>query len=183
MFHSHSSPHTPCFDISETDNAYFLDGDFPGVVDKADISLKWTGKRTLVIEADVPKLDYEAMWDVSFGKPLEKAEKHEDANHKGMDSNGNTKAPGTPYPGLHPSLGNLVPSLRGSQTVTADSKIRHWVKERHTGHLYRTFAFPEDVDTHSIKAKLHQGQLNMMVSKSEPVPAEKQRVDIADWRI
>jgi len=176
IFHSHNSQQAPSFDISETDDAYFLDGDFPGLANKSDINLKWTGKRTLIVEANVLRPDYEALWQLHFSHPLRRISKTEDANADGKMQNGN----GNASHGVGPAFSDLIPSLKRSRSSTAGTDIRQWVRERHTGQLYRAFTFPEDVETGSVKAKFHQGQLNLMVSKSDPGHAENREILIGD---
>lgn len=59
---------TPLFDIRETKEAYFLEGEFPGISDQKAIKLEWKGKRTLLVEATIPKLDLEAEWGIKLPK-------------------------------------------------------------------------------------------------------------------
>ncbi|KAJ9630753.1 hypothetical protein H2203_001277 [Taxawa tesnikishii (nom. ined.)] len=49
----------PKFDFRESDEAYFLEGEFPGIAKKEDIQLEWAGERTLVVNATVEKVDLE----------------------------------------------------------------------------------------------------------------------------
>jgi len=177
MFHSHNAQQAPSFDISETDSVYLLDGDFPGLCKKSDINLRWTGKRTLVVEAHIPRPDYETLWQTSFGHAIERVEKSGDGAANDVHGNGNGKG----AHGFAPGFSDLIPSLRRSHSCSGETGIREWIKERHTGQLYRTFTFPDDVETGSVKAILHQGQLNLMIAKSEPLHAGNREISIGDF--
>jgi HSP20 family protein len=179
MFHSHNAQQAPSFDISETDDAYLLDGDFPGLEKKSDISLRWSGKRTLIVEANVPRPDYETLWQCSFGHSLEKVAKSSDHHVAPADTNGTAHA--SEEHGVGPALSDFVPSLRRARSSAGPTAMREWVRERHTGKLYRTFTFPDDVETSSVKAILHQGQLNLMISKSEPLHPGNREIVIDDF--
>ena len=49
-----AEPRSPCTDIRESDDAYFIDVELPGVATDA-IRLNWTGARVLLVEADAPR--------------------------------------------------------------------------------------------------------------------------------
>jgi HSP20 family molecular chaperone IbpA len=67
----------PNFDVRESADYYFLEGEFPGVANKNDIHIEWVGRRTLVIEVRVARLDEEAEWGISL-KPTEYMSENED---------------------------------------------------------------------------------------------------------
>ncbi|KAF2493846.1 hypothetical protein BU16DRAFT_428057, partial [Lophium mytilinum] len=52
----------PDFDVRETERAYFLEGEFPGIRDQRAIRLEWVDRRTLAIEARLErrKMEIEA---------------------------------------------------------------------------------------------------------------------------
>src|SRR3954453_4183915 len=52
----------PDFDIRETADAYYLEGDFPGVHDRDSIFIEHLGSRGLLIEARTKKLDLSQEW-------------------------------------------------------------------------------------------------------------------------
>ncbi|KAK7921684.1 hypothetical protein PG985_009706 [Apiospora marii] len=49
-----AEPRSPCTDIRESDDAYFIDIELPGVVTD-DIRLNWTDSRVLLVEADAQR--------------------------------------------------------------------------------------------------------------------------------
>ncbi|KAK4551590.1 hypothetical protein LTR86_011061 [Recurvomyces mirabilis] len=176
IFHSHNAQQAPSFDISETDSAYLLDGNFPGLCKKSNIKVRCAGKRTLVVEAHVPKPDYETLWQTSFGHKIERIQNSGDGAASGVHVDGNGKG----AHGVAPGFSDLIPSLRRSRSCAGETGVREWVRERHTGQLYRTFTFPDDVETGSVKAILHQAQLNLMITKSEPVHSGNREIFIGD---
>lgn len=60
---------TPIFDVRETDEAFYFDGEFPGVRSKDDIQPRWINKRTLVISATITKVDLEKEWNIILNAP------------------------------------------------------------------------------------------------------------------
>ncbi|KAF1353100.1 hypothetical protein BDV97DRAFT_345828 [Delphinella strobiligena] len=75
---------TPVFDVRETDEAFYFDGEFPGVRSKEDIKPRWINKRTLVIEATLTKVDLEKEWNIRLSEP--EPEHHDDKDAPARDS-------------------------------------------------------------------------------------------------
>ncbi|KAF2182565.1 HSP20-like chaperone, partial [Zopfia rhizophila CBS 207.26] len=53
----------PDFDVRETEWAYFLEGEFPGIKDRDSIRLEWVDYRTLAIETRIPRIDLAEEWE------------------------------------------------------------------------------------------------------------------------
>ncbi|KAK3669150.1 hypothetical protein LTR78_010970 [Recurvomyces mirabilis] len=151
VFHSHNAQQAPSFDISETDSAYLLDGDFPGLCKKSNIRLRWAEKRTLVVKAHVPRPDYKALWQTSFGHKIERIQNSGDGAASGVHVDGNGKGAHGVAPGFSDLV--LTPGRRESGN---------------------------DVETGSVKAILHQAQLNLMITNSEPVHSGNREIFIGD---
>ncbi|KAF1345793.1 hypothetical protein BDV97DRAFT_28385 [Delphinella strobiligena] len=158
---SHGDKHTiaPLFDVRETSEAYFLEGEFHGVSTTEDIKVEWTGPRTISIEANVSRVDLETEW--------------------GIETEPKTRAPeeenGRPAEPKRTASGK---SRKDQKARLKDrSAVRQWTCERHVGHYLRTFTFPHDVEQESVKARLSQGLLKMMILKKEATK-EVQRVPI-----
>jgi HSP20 family protein len=66
---------TPNFDVRESADYYFLEGEFPGVASKSDIHIEWVGHRTLSIEAMVSTVDEEAEWGISLRSTYHKSDR------------------------------------------------------------------------------------------------------------
>src|SRR5947209_5994330 len=60
--HWHPDIATSHFDVHESEIAYFLEGEFPGVADKHAITLKQVGPQTLMIETKLAKIDIKSEW-------------------------------------------------------------------------------------------------------------------------
>ena len=57
-------PWVPNFDVLETEHAFYIGGDFPGIADKESIILEWDADCNLVVRGRITPLDLEAEWDV-----------------------------------------------------------------------------------------------------------------------
>lgn len=161
---SHGDKHTiaPLFDVRETPEAYFLEGEFHGVSTTEDIRVEWTGPRTISIEANVSRVDLETEWGIDIEpKTKGKAPEEED---------------GRPAEPKRTASGKSGKDQKQAK-FKDQSAIRQWTSERHVGHYHRTFTFPHDVKQESVKARLSQGLLKMMILKKEATK-EAQRVPI-----
>jgi HSP20 family molecular chaperone IbpA len=158
----------PEFDVHESENYYFLEGEFPGVKDKEDIHIEWVGHRNLVIDARIPKVDEEAEWGILLGPPArrEKEEEYEadveigesaDRRHRERDQ------------GHH-----------GEKRRHRDA-LREFLSERNIGQYSRSFSFPHEVDPDGLKARLSHGLLKIIVPKVRPEERETtRRIQIED---
>jgi len=145
----------PNFDVRESANYYFLEGEFPGIGSKSDIHIEWVGHRTLVVEARVAKLDEEAEWSISHGRSDNKSDKE-----------GSGVATENGYGFGHERKGK---------------ELRELLHDRHRGKLQRSFTFPYKVDAENLKARLSNGLLKMLVTKSTPEEGEpRKRIEIED---
>lgn len=70
---------SPSFDVRESDNVFFLEGEFPGVADKKDIMIERLGSRTLQIRSSVARFDLRAEWSSAWMIPMEKGREEEPA--------------------------------------------------------------------------------------------------------
>ncbi|KAF2471030.1 HSP20-like chaperone, partial [Lindgomyces ingoldianus] len=60
--HNHHNILAPDFDVRETERAYFLEGEFPGIRDRESVRLEWVDCRTLAIEAKIVRVELENEW-------------------------------------------------------------------------------------------------------------------------
>jgi len=58
----HHSTYAPYFDVREDDNAFYLEGEFPGVETKDDIVIEELGSRTFSVEAKTARFDLSKEW-------------------------------------------------------------------------------------------------------------------------
>lgn len=140
---------TPRFDVRETDDAYHLDGELPGI-SQENINIEFSDRQTLVIKG--------------------RAEREVNTTNK------SPATPTTPADQGSSNSDDAVQVANKEQTVSdnkSDSKHRYWVSERSVGEFHRTFAFPGHVDQDSVRASLNNGILSVVVPKTAASGAKK----------
>jgi len=144
----------PNFDVRESSNYYFLEGEFPGIANKSDIHIEWVGHQTLVIEAKVAPIDEEAEWAISHGVAGDKSNKE----------------------------GSGVAAENGdrSRHEKRGKELRGLLSGRHLGELHRSFTFPHKIDEESLKARLSSGLLKILVTKVGSEGESRRRIEIED---
>ncbi|KAK3310317.1 small heat shock protein [Chaetomium strumarium] len=152
--HSHVSTFNPKFDVRETDNAYELHGELPGI-DRDKINIEFTDDQTLVIRGRSERT-YTAgnpsAGLVEGGKQstiTEKGEEHA-AAAKEANANGNGG------------------EEQGHEKANNNNKAfeKWWVQERSVGEFARTFSFPSRIDQDAVSASLNNGVLSLVVPKA-----------------
>jgi len=144
----------PNFDVRESANYYFLEGEFPGIANKSDIHIEWVGHQTLVIEAKVAPLDEEAEWAISHGVANDTSTKEEP---KVTSENGDR-----------------------SRHEKKGKELRTLLRGRHLGELHRSFSFPHGVQEETLKARLSSGLLKILVAKVGSEGEQRRRIEIED---
>src|ERR1700726_3871963 len=56
---SHKGLHRPRFNVTETETAYLIDGEFPGISDKSKISVDWLQNQVLIVRGFINHSDTE----------------------------------------------------------------------------------------------------------------------------
>lgn len=151
----HAGTFNPRFDVRETDSAYELHGEFPGV-DRDKIQVEFTDPQTIVIRGRAER-NYTAGTPPAglvegggaqmSGAITEKGEEHAEAGAKeggGADSRSVDKP-----------------------RAAAPSFEKYWVQERSVGEFVRTFSFPTRVDLDAVSANLNNGILSLVVPKAK----------------
>lgn len=147
----------PKFDVRETDAAYELHGELPGV-DRDKIQIEFTDPQSVVIRgrtertytAGTPPAALLEEGTPTGGAITEKGEGNaspKDANNGGDQSRNqeNTKVPFEKF----------------------------WVQERSVGEFARTFSFPSRVDQDAVSASLNNGILSLVVPKAKKQQARR----------
>lgn len=174
---------TPCFDIQESELAYFLEGEFPGLADKQAISLKQVGPQTLMIEARIDRFDPDAYWAlcgppvpslpgaeaVKRGSEYEKSDT--DLTHWIL-ADDNVQA----EPGCYP----IIYRNRNSNKTFFKARVDEIISERRLGRLQRSFTFTDPVDFDQMKANFAHGLLRIMLKKSQKTLEEDRQFVIGD---
>lgn len=165
--HVHEDVFSPCFDVRESDTAFFLEGEFPGVVRKEDITIEKLGTRTLLVEANVTRFNVEAEWGQSAVVPLKTAQDEKLAQQQ---SRGTSYEEPTGEPGEE----------RTNRQKGKEDGLHVKLGERHAGYLQRSFTFPCAVDIDALKARLRSGLLVLMVPKMRDAKNDSKKIDIED---
>jgi len=150
--HGESLMFAPNFDVRESANYYFLEGEFPGIANKSDIHIEWVGHQTLVIEAKVAPLDEEAEWAISH-----------DVAHNISSKEGSGVAAENGDRSMHGKRGK---------------ELRGLLSGRHLGELHRSFSFPHKVEEETLKARLSSGLLKILVTKVGSEGVQRRRIEI-----
>lgn len=158
MYHPHDANtdrHTPRSDIRETEHAFYIDVELPGVDSKEHLKLEWTSRRTLFLEARIRRSN----------TTIEGAEIAQDVTSSAEDK----------------ADENGLYKLRSEAELQAESSkhaVHLTAAERKVGLLSRAFDFPVDVDRDAMKAKIQYGVLRIEVQKKESEKVEKKTVDV-----
>jgi len=149
----------PKFDVRETNEAYELHGELPGI-DRDQINIQFTEPQTLVISGHVER-------SYTSGTPpaglLEHSSSHrptvEDAPADDDKSNGKPLAKS--------DAGQVKTVDDKQQQQQQQPAYKFWLSERSVGAFTRTFGFPTQVDQDAVKASLENGVLNITVPKAK----------------
>ncbi|KAL2269890.1 hypothetical protein VTJ83DRAFT_2074 [Remersonia thermophila] len=141
----HLSAFTPRFDVRETDQAYELYGEFPGV-ERDKINIEFTDPQTLVIRGRVER-------NYTSGTPLAGLVENGTQLVGAIAENGETPAPAA--------------ESNGATEKTKASLEKFWLQERSVGEFARTFSFPTRVEQDAVTASLNNGILGLVVPKAK----------------
>ncbi|GAB1311195.1 SHSP domain-containing protein [Madurella fahalii] len=163
--HQHLRTFNPRFDIRETDTAYELHGELPGV-DRENINIEFTDPQTIVVRgrvertytAGTPPAGLVEGGAQMSGAITEKGEAAETAKNKAPAAEGESKGSDATT-----SLAKQGNNNEG----TGEEKYKYWVQERSTGEFARTFSFPTRVDQDAVTANLNNGILSLVVPKAK----------------
>jgi HSP20 family protein len=144
---------TPNFDIHETDSAFVLEGELPGLEDKSGVDIEFTDDNTLLVR----------------GK-IEKSIQRTSPNTQPEAANGST-----PTAKGKPTDTQAAQRAHGSQKTVGNpiESCRYWASERTVGEFQRSFSFPGAVDIEAVKASLEHGLLKIVVPKKEAIKGRK----------
>ncbi|KAK7965219.1 30 kDa heat shock protein [Apiospora saccharicola] len=170
----HIPTFTPKFDLKETDSAYELHGELPGI-EKKNVHIEFTDPQTVVIRGKVERTHTEGNLPAGLlegnnmsGAITEGGEKNGEARRNShqptveddpeADSTGAQSTPAT-------TVAETVKSEQ--QQKPAAPKAKYWVSERSIGEFSRTFNFPSRVETDEVQASLNNGVLAVTVPKAK----------------
>jgi len=158
----------PKVDIKETDKAYIIEGELPGV-ERKDIKLDWVDDNTLVLKSE------------------SRAEKVSQPQLEGSQAQGRIEGGGAKTNDVQMSGANKdaaggensVTTTNASQDVAkpTEQKPIHHLTERSFSSYQRVFHFPGEVKHDDVKASLKNGVLTVTIPKivKEAEPEKKTR--------
>jgi len=151
----------PKFDVRETEEAYELHGELPGL-NKSDVTIEFSDPQTMVIRGRVERSYTEGTPPALEGK-----------TSAGAIESGEAKKPHkatVEEEGAESSV-----AATGAAEEPKD-KAKYWLSERSVGEFARSFNFPTHVNTQSVTASLNDGILSVIVPKIKK--AEARRITI-----
>lgn len=163
---------TPKFDVKETEDAYLLEGELPGVA-KKDISLDFIDDNTLVLKTKTETIREE--------KPAPQAEQ------KQVEGAADTQMSGANPDAEGPEAAKSTEAQDKDKQVTTTNQNKdvaqagpqptYHLTERTYGSFQRAFSFPSEVKHEEVKAKLANGVLTMTIPKVQKTaePEKKSR--------
>jgi len=143
---SHKRVGRPAFNVTETETAFLLDGEIPGVFSKKQITVEWLQNQVLIIRGAFPPSDTETMKDPfkeGLHNDLAAPKQHEE----------------TPLP---PHETAELQAILGKPEVKLPRRL---LSERQIGEFMRSFTFPTEVDSDGMEANLSNGLLRIVVPK------------------
>lgn len=163
--------HQPKSDVRETLKNFYIEVELAGIKDKAELHLRWTSMRTLLISSKIlrPEIPEEEFTEVPTSPTKPAAAAAADVAIEKKEENGATheEEPKTEVASEPPKT-PVSSKSKTSSTHSAAKKEPHLtVHERHIGELLRAFNFPVDVDRDNTHAKLDAGLLRIIVPKVE----------------
>merc|ERR1712000_73305 len=179
---------TPRFDLKETEEAYSLEGELPGI-DQRDLDIEFTDEHTLTIKGRTER-------HVESGRrPQASVEGEEKAAIEGAPASETSSVKShqptveDEEPANSSAAGNETTTV-AAQTPAAASELaktepeqpqqqpqqQYWISERSVGEFSRSFNFPARVNQNAVRASLKNGILSIVVPKA-PAP-ESRRINI-----
>jgi len=141
----------PRFDVRETTDAYFLEGEFPGIQSKDDLVLEWSSDWTLTVSANIQRLSPATEWGSKW--------------HSAYDE-------------LHEPVAIHAKHDAQHHAASKMETTRTWLFERTTGNFLRSFTFAHEVNQDGLRAKLEQELLKVLVPKSLLTGSSRKLVQI-----
>ncbi|KAK7951242.1 uncharacterized protein PG986_006970 [Apiospora aurea] len=166
----HVPTFTPKFDLKETDSAYELHGELPGI-EKKNVHIEFTDPQTVVIRGKVERSHTEGNPPAGLlegdnsmtGAITEDGEKDGEARRNSHQPTVEDE----PESGSTDTQSTTVSKTGKSEQQQQKPKAKYWVSERSIGEFSRTFNFPTRVETEEVQASLNNGVLTVNVPKAK----------------
>ncbi|KAH8123276.1 hypothetical protein ACSS6W_008365 [Trichoderma asperelloides] len=142
----------PKFDVRETDTAYELHGELPGM-SKENVNIEFTDSQTLLVKGKVER-------SYTSGTPP-----------AGAIEGSTTGGAIEDKPSAHKATVEDATEGEGEVAKTSEEdkpadSAKYWLTERSVGEFSRSFSFPTRVDQDNVSASFKDGILNIAVPKA-----------------
>jgi len=148
---SHITHWQPRFDVLETNNAYELHGELPGLA-KENLVIEFPEPQTLTIRGRTERT-YTA-----GTAPAATTEENHRSSHQATVEDDDAEAKNKSAVQKRPEE---------ERPAAASDKAKYWLSERSVGEFSRTFDFPTRVDQEAVSASLKDGVLSVVVPKAK----------------
>ncbi|OAP62437.1 hypothetical protein AYL99_04640 [Fonsecaea erecta] len=175
----------PRFDVKESNEAYTLEGELPGVEQK-DLSIEFVDEHTLTIKGRT-----ERTTESGTRPQAVEAEKKAAIEEAPMSETSSVKSHQPTVEDEEPANSSAAAAEDSSKTEVAAPAERqptkaeeqqqsapqqqYWITERSVGEFSRSFWFPHRVNQEAVKASLKNGLLSIVVPKAAP---ESRRITV-----
>ncbi|KAK6368919.1 hypothetical protein LTR64_007078 [Lithohypha guttulata] len=157
---------TPKFDVKETEDAYVLEGELPGVA-KSDISLNFVDDNTLVLKTKTETFREQKPAQQADSTTKQPDTSSQDTRMTGANPDATTSSTTENGTSNSDSNDKTVTTTTNNQTkdVAAPAQPTYHLTERTYGSFQRAFSFPAEVKHEDVKARLNNGVLTVTVPK------------------
>ena len=171
----------PRFDVRETEHAYELHGELPGI-ERENLNIEFTDPRTLQVRGRVERTKEEQPEPEQTTPEAGEADDEKTAASRNSHratveddpeetaSNASWTSVGSPKPEpetAKKAATDVEKASRKEPVANNTSKI--WLWERSIGEFSRTFTFPTDVEHENVTAGLNNGVLTVTVPKQKKI--------------
>lgn len=188
----------PRFDVRETESAYELHGELPGV-DRNNVSIEFSDPQTLVVsgrvernyEAEQPQQDQAPAQDQAQAQPEATAARSpslratvEDEDTDSFkevgdeavlveDESAGAQKEEAAAAAATPKEPAVTTTTTTTEAAATAKPVRYWYRERSVGQFRRVFEFPVAVNEDAVKASLDGGILSVSIPKAAKRQAKR----------
>lgn len=171
----------PRFDVRETQGAYELHGELPGMT-RDNLSIEFPEHQTMIVRgktersytAGTPSADAQVEDSTSAPASVTEGSERRHSHQATVedDDESETKSDweevSVDKKQSSPAIEQEKPQQQQEQKpATAADKAKYWLSERSIGEFSRTFHFPSRVDEGAVTANLKDGVLSVVVPKAK----------------
>ncbi|KAH7136823.1 HSP20-like chaperone [Dactylonectria estremocensis] len=150
----------PNFDIRETQHAFELHGEFPGMK-KEDVHIKFTEPQTMLIHGKTER-------SYTSNEPAAPAAGLIENTSVDAAAKDNDTKSDSHQPTVEDEENDKTKQVQKAQSQEKPvDKAKYWVTERSIGEFSRTFSFPVQVDQDAVSATFKDGILSITVPKAK----------------